>query len=45
MEGMNAFLERRKPDFQQFRERNRDVVRSYLDGLEAAENRAPDKAG
>ncbi|MCY4542485.1 MAG: enoyl-CoA hydratase-related protein [Rhodobacteraceae bacterium] len=44
MEGMNAFLERREPDFQKFRERNRDVVRRYLDGLEADENKAPDKA-
>lgn len=43
MEGMNAFLERRKPDFQQFRERNREEVRGYLDGLARDENKAPPK--
>ena len=43
MEGMNAFLERRKPDFQKFRERNRETVRDYLDGLAADENMAPPK--
>ena len=43
IEGMNAFLERRKPDFQKFRERNRVSVRSYLDGLAADENMAPRK--
>ncbi len=44
-EGMNAFLERRKPDFQKFREQNRDAVRGYLDGLERDENKAPPKEG
>lgn len=43
MEGMNAFLERRKPDFQKFRERNRGMVASYLEGLAADENMAPPK--
>jgi 1,4-dihydroxy-2-naphthoyl-CoA synthase len=38
MEGMNAFLEKRKPDFQQFREKRKDNVESYLDGLENDEN-------
>ena len=44
MEGMHAFMERRKPDFQKFRERNRDEVQSYLEGLARDENRAPPKA-
>ena len=43
MEGMNAFIEKRKPDFQKFRERNRGIVQSYLDGLAADKNRAPEK--
>jgi hypothetical protein len=38
MEGMNAFLEKRKPDFQQFREKRKNNVESYLDGLENDEN-------
>lgn len=45
MEGMNAFIERRKPDFQKFRERNREVVSHYLDGLANDENKAPAKKG
>jgi hypothetical protein len=40
---MNAFLERRKPDFQKFRERNRKEVERYLAGLERDENAAPKK--
>ncbi|MCY4463874.1 MAG: enoyl-CoA hydratase-related protein [Albidovulum sp.] len=44
MEGMNAFLEKRKPDFQKFRERNRAVVQDYLEGLAADENMAPPKS-
>jgi dihydroxynaphthoic acid synthetase len=43
LEGMNAFLERRKPDFQKFRERNRKEVERYLAGLERDENAAPKK--
>ncbi len=31
LEGMNAFLEKRPPDFQQFRERNKAALDSYLD--------------
>lgn len=33
MEGMNAFVEKRKPDFQQFRRRNKQVVDDYLSGV------------
>jgi dihydroxynaphthoic acid synthetase len=43
LEGMNAFLERRKPDFHQFRERNREEVERYLDGMDRDENTAPKK--
>lgn len=32
-EGMNAFLERRKPDFQQFRERNQEILDEWEDGF------------
>ena len=38
LEGMNAFLEKRKPNFQQFRERRRENVEAYLDGLANDEN-------
>jgi len=31
LEGMNAFLEKRKPDFQQFRRRNKEALDTYLD--------------
>lgn len=41
LEGMNAFLERRKPDFNKFRKRNKERVESYLQGLSADENQAP----
>lgn len=41
LEGMNAFMEKRKPDFQKFRERNRDQVQEYLAGLNKDENQAP----
>jgi dihydroxynaphthoic acid synthetase len=40
-EGMNAFLEKRKPDFQQFRQRNKEELDAYLDGFERDENQAP----
>jgi dihydroxynaphthoic acid synthetase len=33
-EGMNAFLEKRKPDFQQFRDRNQRVLDEYQDALD-----------
>ena len=36
MEGMNAFKEKRRPDFNQFRVRNKAVVDEYLAGLDAA---------
>ena len=32
LEGMNAFLEGRKPDFQKFRLRNKKELEGYLDG-------------
>ena len=41
LEGMSAFMEKRKPDFQKFRNRNRDQVVDYLAGLERDENQAP----
>jgi len=40
-EGMNAFLEHRRPDFQQFRNENKDVLDAYLEGLANDENTAP----
>jgi dihydroxynaphthoic acid synthetase len=43
LEGMNAFLEKRKPDFQKFRMRNKKVVDDYLAGLAADANQAPAK--
>ena len=33
LEGMNAFVEKRKPDFQQFRRSNRELVSDYLSGV------------
>ncbi len=33
LEGMNAFVEKRKPDFQKFRRRNKEVVDDYLSGV------------
>jgi dihydroxynaphthoic acid synthetase len=33
LEGMNAFLEGRKPDFQRFRMRNKKELEEYLDGF------------
>jgi hypothetical protein len=38
---MQAFLDRRKPDFQKFRDRNKQIVEEYLAGLERDENQAP----
>jgi len=43
IEGMNAFLEKRKPDFQKFRLQNKKLVDSYLAGIAADENKAPVK--
>ena len=40
IEGMQAFLDKRKPDFQQFRERNRGIMDEYLAGLDRDENQA-----
>ena len=44
LEGMRAFLEKRKPDFGKFRERNRRQVEDYLAGLERDENQANGRA-
>ena len=38
LEGMHAFLEKRKPDFQKFRERNATEVKQYLTGLYNEDN-------
>ena len=35
-EGMNAFVEKRKPDFNKFRQHNKKVVDEYLAGLDFA---------
>jgi dihydroxynaphthoic acid synthetase len=43
MEGMQAFLDRRKPDFNRFREANKAEMDRYLDGLARDENKAPAK--
>ncbi|MDH3249862.1 MAG: enoyl-CoA hydratase-related protein [Acidimicrobiia bacterium] len=34
LEGMNAFLEKRKPNFQQFRERNKEALDQYKDAFD-----------
>ncbi|MEQ8194920.1 MAG: enoyl-CoA hydratase-related protein [Rhodospirillales bacterium] len=44
LEGMNAFLEKRKPDFQKFRQRNKEELDRYLDGIENDENKPPAKS-
>ena len=41
LEGMQAFLEKRKPDFQKFRLRSKEALDRYLAGLERNENQAP----
>ena len=41
LEGMQAFLDKRKPNFQQFRDRNRELMQDYLGRLERDENQAP----
>lgn len=40
LEGMNAFLEKRKPDFQQFRERNRRELDTYKDAFDSDLNQS-----
>jgi enoyl-CoA hydratase/carnithine racemase len=42
LEGMNAFLEKRAPDFMRFRMANKAEVDRYLAGLAADENQAGD---
>jgi naphthoate synthase len=41
LEGMNAFLEGRKPDFQKFRMRNKQELEAYLDGCAKDMNAPP----
>jgi len=41
LEGMNAFLEGRKPDFQQFRLKNKAALDDYLDGFHKNLNAPP----
>ena len=43
MEGMHAFLEKRKPDFGQFRKRNKVELDDYIDGLRRDINKPPAK--
>jgi naphthoate synthase len=43
MEGMHAFLEKRKPDFGQFRKRNKVELDGYMDGLRRDINKPPAK--
>ena len=43
LEGMNAFMEKRKPDFNKFRMRHKKIVESYLEGMARDENQAPQK--
>jgi len=38
LEGMNAFLENRPPDFHQFRVRNKEALDTYLDDFEEGRN-------
>jgi len=41
LEGMRAFLDKRKPDFQKFRLRSKQEIDRYLAGLARNENQAP----
>jgi hypothetical protein len=41
LEGMNAFLEGRKPDFNRFRMKNRAEMEDYLAGYDANLNAPP----
>ena len=38
LEGMQAFMDKRKPDFQKFRLRNKQQVEEYLAGVERGDN-------
>ena len=38
LEGMHAFMEKRKPDFQKFRRQNKRLVDEYLEGVARGEN-------
>jgi 1,4-dihydroxy-2-naphthoyl-CoA synthase len=40
LEGMNAFLEKRKPDFQRFREQRKDELDTYLEDFEGGFNQS-----
>ena len=40
LEGMNAFLEKRKPDFQRFRDRNKAELDAYLDTFDRGLNQS-----
>jgi 1,4-dihydroxy-2-naphthoyl-CoA synthase len=42
LEGMQAFLDRRKPDFNRFRQANRAALDTYLEGFHRGENQAPE---
>jgi hypothetical protein len=44
-EGMNAFLAGRKPDFQQFRMRDKKELERYMAGYESDENAPPSMRG
>ena len=44
-EGMTAFLEGRKPDFQKFRMRDKKELQRYVEGYERDENAPPDMRG
>jgi hypothetical protein len=41
LEGMNAFLEGRKPDFQKFRMRGKQQLEDYLEGCANDQNAPP----
>jgi hypothetical protein len=44
-EGMNAFLEGRKPDFQRFRMRDKQELEHYMEGFYNDENSPPSMRG
>jgi hypothetical protein len=41
LEGMNAFMEKRKPDFMKYRNQRAEKVNAYLDDLANDRNKAP----
>ena len=43
LEGMNAFMEKRKPDFMKFRNQRAEKVNTYLDDIANDRNKAPGK--